>query len=291
MIATVAATSANHDPKTPGAITPLHILALLPEVESVASCLRCAVAAGGPDSIVSAVHVGFDPLHTFVSSEEQDIQQLRDLYEGKPQERVARIRAAFDAFVATRTDGPPLRWKDDAGAIDVNVVLEAHEADLIVISRPLHLDASDALHSALFGAHRLVLVAPRNFGEHGEAVGRRMVVGWKPGDPVKRCIAAALPWLWCAEQVTVLWVEKHGAEPYESSARKFFQDVGIDAQIVGLKRSEQSVGQQILGEAARLGGDCLVVGAYKHGALWDAMFGGVTRDLLSHAELPVFLMR
>jgi nucleotide-binding universal stress UspA family protein len=118
-----------------------------------------------------------------------------------------------------------------------------------------------------------------------------MVIGWKPGDPVKRAIKAALPWLWCAGQVTVLWVEKPGAEPYDRSARAFFADVGIDAPIIGLKRDHQSVGRQLLDETARQGGDCLLVGAFRHGALWDALFGGVTRDVLSHAELPVFLMR
>jgi nucleotide-binding universal stress UspA family protein len=285
----VAGSSERPEPKTIGAFAP-HILALLPEVETVASCLQCALAAGGPDALVSGVHVGFDPAHAFVSAEETDIQQLRDIFEGKPGERAARVKTAFDSFVATRPPSPPLQWKDDEGDINVNVMLEAHDADLIVISRPLHLDACDALRSALFCAHRLVLVAPRDFGDHAGGVGRRIVIGWKPGDPVKRAIQAALPWLRRAEAVSVLWVEKHGAEPYDRSARAFFEKIGIDARIVGLRRNDQSVGRQLLSEARRHG-DCLLVGAYKHGALWEAIFGGVTRDILGHADLPVFLMR
>ena len=294
MIGAAADSSENLEPKTPEkaeAFTPRHILALLPEVETVASCLQCAVVAGGPSSMVSAVHVGFDPAHTFVSAEEQDIQQLRDIYEGNPAERLLRIQAAFDAFAAAQKDGPSLHWKNDEGDIDVNVALEAHDSDLIVIGRPLHLDASDALHSALFGGQRLVLIAPPAVPDGGTTIGRHMIIGWKPGDPVKHAVVAALPWLRRAEKVTVLWVEKAGVEPYESSARAFFAKIGLAAQIVGMQRNQQSVGEQLLSEAARLGGDCLLIGAFKHGLLWDAFFGGVTRDVLSHARLPVFLMR
>ena len=201
----------------------LQILALLPEVETVASCLQCAAAAGGPSSTISAVHVGFDPVHTFVSAEEQDIQQFRDIYEGKPEARLARIKAAYDAFVATSPDAPSMHWKNDEGDIDVNVAIEAHDADLVVIGQPIDLDASDALHSALFGTHRLVLVAPRNVHSAGRTIGRHIIVGWKPGDPVKHAIEAALPWLRQAEEVSVLWVAKPGAQPYDGSARDFFR--------------------------------------------------------------------
>ena len=47
--------------------------------------------------------------------------------------------------------------------------------------------------------------------------------------------------------------------------------------------------RQLLAEAERLGGDCLLIGAFHHGMIWDAVFGGVTRDVLASARLPVFL--
>jgi nucleotide-binding universal stress UspA family protein len=288
-----AATSSKNNPD-PGLPSPLRILALLPEVETVAACLRCAAAAGGLHAALSAVHLGFDSGRTFVSAEEQDIQQLRDIYEGTPKVRRDLIKAAYDAFVAASPDASA-QWKDDDGEIDANVLVEAHGADLVVIGRPRHLDASDALHSALFGAHRLVLVAPPKFGQEGAkdgaSVGRRMIVGWKPGDAVKRAVEAAQPWLRRADKITVLWVAKQGAQPYDLSARDFFAKLGLNAEIIGLQRDRQSVGRQLLSEASRLGGDCLLIGAYRHGALWDAILGGVTRDALAHAEIPVFLMR
>jgi nucleotide-binding universal stress UspA family protein len=270
----------------------LRICALLPEVETAISTLQSAVAAAqGFPAAILAVHVGFDPRHANVSAEEVDIQQLRDLHEGAPKLRIARIKAAFDDFVSRRTDSPPIQWKDDEGDIGASIVGEAQAADLLVIARPVHLDASDAMHSALFDVRRLALVAPHKALEPGAPIGRHIIVGWKPGDAVRRAISAALPWLRRAKKVSVLWVAKQGAEPYEASAREFFAKLGTEAEIVALSRNHQSVGAQLLAEAMRRGGDCLLIGAFRHGSLWDAVLGGVTRDVLGHAEIPVFLMR
>jgi nucleotide-binding universal stress UspA family protein len=269
----------------------LRICALLPEAETALSTLQCAVAAAraGP-SAICAVHVGFDPERDFVSAEEQDIQQLRDLHEGGPKARTARIRSVFDAFAASRPAAPPIVWRDDPGCISSHVALEADAASLVVIGRPVHLDAADALHSALFDARRLVLVAPRA-ASADRTVGAHVVVGWKPGAAAEQAVEAALPWLTKAERVTVLWTEKAGAEPYDASARALFARLGIAAEIIRLHPDRRGVGAQLLDRAVRLGGDCLLIGAYRHGALWQAVLGGVTRDVLAHAELPVFLRR
>ncbi len=269
----------------------LHACAILPEVETALSTLQCAVAAAQAGSIeVRAVHVGFDSKQTFVSAEEQDIQQLRDLYEGGPQARTARIKAVFDAFAASTPGAPPMFWRDDEGDIASNVALEAKSADLLVIGRPIHMDAADALHSALFDAHSLVLVAPRKASAQ-RTIGRHIVVGWKPGAPARQAVAAALPWLKQAGKVTVLWTEKVGAPPYDASAREYFARLGIAVEIIRLQRDRRSVGVHLLDEASKLGGDCLLIGAFHHGAIWQAVLGGVTRDVLAHAEIPVLLMR
>jgi nucleotide-binding universal stress UspA family protein len=181
-------------------------------------------------------------------------------------------------------------WRDDLGAIETCVALEAGAAQLVVIGRPVHLDAADALHSALFDARSLVLLAPREACP-ARTIGRHVVVGWKPGASAEQAIEAALPGLERAERVTVLWAEKPGVEPYEASARAFFRKLGIAAEIIGLRRDQRSVGAQLLDRAAQLGGDCLLIGASRHGVLWEAVLGGVTHDVLAHAELPVFLKR
>lgn len=269
----------------------LKICALLPEIETEVSTLQCAVAAArGFAASICAVHVGHGHAQPYVSPEEEDIQQLRDIYEGAPEARQARVKAVYDAFVASAPEAPPIRWRHDEGDICANIVVEACDADLLVVSHPIHRDAADALHGALFDARRLVLVAPRN-ALANQTIGRHMVVGWKPGDAVRQTALAALPWLKRADKVTVLWVEKDGTAPYHQSAREFFARLGVEAEIVGLPPDHQSVGRLLLAETAQRGGDSLLIGAFRHSSLWEMVLGGVTRDVLASAELPVFMMR
>jgi len=271
------------------------IVALLPEPETVTSCLDCArAAAEGFVATISAVHVGFNPRFAFVPPEEIAIQQMIELREGTIEERLARTKAAYDAWIASGTGGVPVSWKDDEGDVGRIVTKETAAADLVVMGNPVHLDGRDAFHSTLFWSKRLLLVAPpdRKSGSRStnRTVGHHIVVGWKPGEAVKRCARQARPWLAKARKVTVVSFEKPGSEAYRTSARAFFSDLGIAVDCVGLRRDNTGVGYQLLAAADRLGADSLLTGAFKHGALWEAILGGVTHDVLAAARLPVFMM-
>lgn len=270
----------------------LHICALLPEAETALSTLQCAVAAStGFAAEICAAHVGFDAHHALVDAEELEIQQLREIYEGPPEVRAARVKAVVNSFRNSAPAAPPIAWRDDEGDVAANVALDTAAANLIVVSRPVHLDAADAFHAALFGGRRLVLVAPRDVADGERVIGRHIVVGWKPGAPAEEAARAALPWLKKAEKITVLWGAKPGAGFYEPSAREFFQRLGLNVEIAHLARSAGSVGHDLLKEAERLGADSLLIGAFTHGAWWETLFGGVTRDVLGEARIPVFTMR
>ena len=48
-------------------------------------------------------------------------------------------------------------------------------------------------------------------------------------------------------------------------------------------------GQALLNKAHELGADMLVMGAYAHSPLREALLGGVMRHMLAHADLPVLM--
>lgn len=268
------------------------IVALLPEPETVATCLDCALAAtDGFGASILALHVGFNPQFAFVPPEEIAVQQLLELREGTIAARLSRTKAAYDAWKATRPTAP-ISWKHDEGDVGQLVAFETVHADLVVMGNPLRLDGRDAFHATLFWSKRLLLVAPpdpRDGPRPERVIGGHIVVGWKPGEPVKRAARQALPWLRRADKVTVVSIEKPGAD-YLASARAFFAELGIAVDCVALRREPGSVGRQLLASCDRLGADSLMIGAFKHGALWEAILGGVTRDVLAAATLPVFMM-
>ena len=50
-----------------------------------------------------------------------------------------------------------------------------------------------------------------------------------------------------------------------------------------------SVAPRLLEECERFGAEMLICGAYTHSRMRQLILGGVTRHLLGHAEIPLFM--
>ncbi len=77
-----------------------------------------------------------------------------------------------------------------------------------------------------------------------------------------------------------------GIIPFESLTQVNVAGAGTWAFTPG----SGSLGEALLEEAAKAEADLLVMGAYGHSRLREMVLGGVTRSVLSDADIPVFLM-
>ena len=62
--------------------------------------------------------------------------------------------------------------------------------------------------------------------------------------------------------------------------------------VSGTGRLQTSVAKnadEFLEKANRGGADTLLMGAYRHGAFLEAVFGGATKTVMDHTSLPAFL--
>ncbi|MDJ0949338.1 MAG: universal stress protein [Alphaproteobacteria bacterium] len=64
---------------------------------------------------------------------------------------------------------------------------------------------------------------------------------------------------------------------------------GIDARRVSLVATREGVGQTMLDYCKDNDPDVLVMGAYGHARLREDLFGGVTRHVLQHTEVPLLM--
>jgi nucleotide-binding universal stress UspA family protein len=51
----------------------------------------------------------------------------------------------------------------------------------------------------------------------------------------------------------------------------------------------KSVSETLLGHTSDLGADLIVLGAYGHSRMAEAIFGGVTRDIVRTANVPLLM--
>lgn len=170
---------------------------------------------------------------------------------------------------------------------------EAFDCDLVVLGGAIGdtLDAAtprEYFAAALFESGCPVLVVPPRC----DAVVpmRRIVIAWQPTREAARAVRDALPLLTMATSVDVLAIDDGSGVDAEPSGRRMIAHLrrhGVDASWVARAAGEDSVARQVL-EFARLNAThLLIAGGYGHSRLREWALGGVTRELLIAADLPV----
>ncbi len=211
--------------------------------------------------------------------------------------KVAFDRQAADHGLRPSTtpaaaDGPTSGWLTVAGNEVDEVATRGGAYDLLVVGRPLpRSDGSDRqiAEAAIFGTGRPVLLAPP---ERPETLARHIVIAWNRGIPAGRAVAAALPLLKAADQATVFTVTtgaKRGPSP--EAVVQHLAWHGIAADVKEVPPDYRRVGEALLEEAKALGADMLAMGGYSHSRLRERILGGVSIDILGHAELPVLIVQ
>ncbi|MCJ8143423.1 universal stress protein [Ancylobacter sp. A5.8] len=251
-----------------------------------AAALAASALAGAS---IEALDVVVDPGHMMASSEEVSIQQLRALREGSAQERAQAVRAAFDGWMAGRDPGAaPVLWRSVTGAETDSVVGEAApDVALMVVPHDANMDASDALHAAIFATGKPVILVPPTWRANARTHFAHIAVGLIDDDTMRRAIIAAEPWLRGAGRISAISIE--GGSNVTADPAAMWPLATIAPDFLKVPPTDEPTATRLVREADQLDADLLVAGAYGHMELMEWLFGGVTRELLQVADLPLLL--
>ncbi|MCX8508445.1 MAG: universal stress protein [Rhodobacteraceae bacterium] len=212
----------------------------------------------------------------------------------------ARTEAkAVEAAVRQQLLPEDIRWAVDTaiaqlGVIGPEVGRLARFADLVLTPQPYGKN-SDAegetiLEAALFDGRAPVLVMPPD--RFDADYGKRIVIAWNQSDEAMVAIRAALPMLKAAARgdVAVVAPPAHGPERSDPGGMlsQFLARHGVRAEVSVLACTLPHVSDMLCRHAEDLQADMLVMGAYGHSRLREAILGGTTREMLEIAKVPVF---
>lgn len=223
-------------------------------------------------------------------------------FEKDEKRRVSRARKLFDKITAERNVPyqqypnsatlPAASWEVATRTPLEELILRAGATDMVVVGRSADSvgDLTRSLaETALFACGQPVMIAPR---EAPASIGTRILVGWNRSAPSVRALKNAMPFLGRAESITLFMVStgaKAGPEPEDMAS--YLALHGINAEIKVVPQGTEKVSQQLLSMADEINADLLVMGAFSHSRLREFVLGGVTRDILGSAGLPVLMSR
>jgi nucleotide-binding universal stress UspA family protein len=202
-----------------------------------------------------------------------------------------RAAAAETEFRAALSKVPNLDWRPflTLGPASEHVANEARSADLVVLPavrrEPLHLPSGEAdADDLIMRLGRPVLVVPP--GATGLEL-NQVLVCWKDSRETRRAIADALPMLKASRRVDLVeLVESEGVDHSRRRLEEVAQWLARNG-VESNSASEVATGAeapQLAAIAKDLRADLIVAGAFGHSRMREWAFGGVTRDLLLHAD-------
>lgn len=220
------------------------------------------------------------------------------LYSGIDEEVRGRARERATAL-RTRLEREEVAWEVrevDALALSAprTAALHARHADLAIVACSPPGENRGPLEGVfvdlLMDGGRPVLLVPE--AARMELPLEHAVVAWQPTREATRAVHDALPLLRTARTVDVLVVDPeidesaHGEQPGADIATHLARH-GLKVQVVVRPRGPRSVGQEILAHVRESGAGLLVAGGYSRSRFRQHILGGVTRDLVEAATVPV----
>jgi nucleotide-binding universal stress UspA family protein len=279
------------------------ILVPVGDAESAVQALDAALhLAEAFDAHVTALHIRTDATAAVPLMGEgmsgAMVEEMLNVAERQAAERAEKCRQAFDVVCARHTiplatapsPGPSAEWLDHTGREEEEIARRGRLHDLVVMGRPVEGADSPSpltLNAALMESGKpILLVPPKPLA----SIGRRVAVAWNGSAEAGRAVACALPLLARADQVTILSMaedDRTNIAPAGELAA-FLAWHGITAPCKVIVAGAQA-GHALLAQCRVEDVDLLVMGAYTHSRLRQLILGGVTRHVLSHAELPCLM--
>jgi nucleotide-binding universal stress UspA family protein len=184
--------------------------------------------------------------------------------------------------------GVSISWAERVGGAATILRDAARFADLVVM-RGLGphgpVDGDAMLEAVLFDAGRPILLSP---AVAPASLFEGALIAWAGGREEVRAIAAALPLLGRMKRVEIRTIGSE-ASVHTQDLLAYLGHHDIAAKALHLDLDGRSVPDTLLSNARDMGASLLVIGGYHHSRTREAVFGGTTRQIISHVELPVLL--
>ena len=209
----------------------------------------------------------------------------------------AAITAACAGSGVTRTEKPvrgdavTLSLREVQGNFGDQLALEARLSDLVVFGPMRENDQAglaEAFVQVLVETDRPVLRATDNLPPR---FAERIAIGWDGKKAASQAVTAALPFLKRASQVEIFSIQR---PPLNSEAteglREYLSLHGVRTTERLIDAGNKRIGEALLQAAKQDHVDLLVIGGYGRGRLRESLIGGVTRHVIAHADVAVFMV-
>lgn len=198
------------------------------------------------------------------------------------------FRQAIEVRLAP--EATPWEWVEVQGNAATAIVSESRLSDVVVLSQASHGGPAEMLSivgDVALHARTPVLAVPREqpvFDPGGTAV-----VAWNGSHEAANALRASAGLLSHAEAVHLVTVGDQPESHSAARAVRYLARHDIAVQAHERPHRDRSIAEALFDAAREFNAAYLVLGAYGHSRFRERLIGGVTRWMLDHSTIPLFL--
>lgn len=181
-------------------------------------------------------------------------------------------------------------WRDAAGEAASCLRDAAALADLIVVNRQLEAcpvpDMRALAGDLVVNARTPVLAVPDGLVRLDLD---RALIAWDGSTAAAAALRAAVPLLRHAEDVTIIAIGDESDRLPAQAAAAYLSRYDVHARIEQVALDRAKVGDVLLERVSNGRIGYVVMGGFGHHRVAEALFGGVTRMMLTKSPVPIFL--
>jgi nucleotide-binding universal stress UspA family protein len=218
---------------------------------------------------------------------------LEDSINDLAQDHLAELELRFRSFLNGKVPSDKLHWINVSEDPDAAISKYTRLFDVTLLGQYENLPAAAEyeLHPdrIAYSSGRPIMVAPKDY--RPTQINETAVVAWDGKRTSSRAMFDAMQILETKSEVTVLTIGtvKDPTRPARIDLPTLLRRHGINATQKTVARRSKGIAATILEYCDETNAGLLVMGAYEHSKISEDLFGGVTAEVLSDAQLPVFM--
>lgn len=231
------------------------------------------------------------PLETFAVPDPYGVSYLLNQTFEVIREMEKAEKQAFE--VRLKNEGLSWDWHSHSGSPARLLGDHSGLADLVVVSSPgaewkSRFEEPPVAASVIMRSRAPALVVPEE--SRGIDCSGPVAVAWNGSPESCAAIRSTLPLLKMASAVHLIAVTEEKKYDFPSTeASAYLSRHGVASELIEVRPGAAPISDVLLEAANAREASCLIMGAYGHSRLRENILGGVTRELLAKANLPLLL--
>lgn len=166
------------------------------------------------------------------------------------------------------------------------VVKESKFSDLVVAASPPNGETTATFEAAVLHSGKPVIMIPRVMTSFKTD---SILIAWNNSQEISRAITSGIDIIKEAKRVHLISTEEYsncGDDLNKIEDYLTFHKVKVTKELI---KTKLHPGEALLETAQKGEFDLIITGAYGHKGLKEIVFGGTTKYLLKHSNIPVFM--